>query len=59
MSKMNDPKKNLVLFQDTIGPSLKLMRKHAVKESDFDGFKYSHDFNEEMEVWVKDASSKF
>lgn len=53
MHKMKDPNKPFVLFRDEVTPSLKLMKNWAVKESDFEGYTYSYDRNEETEVWVK------
>lgn len=53
MNKMNDPSKKFVLFHDNTMPSLKLMKKRALKEEDFDGYTYSHDRNEDIEVWTK------
>lgn len=53
MNKMKDPNKDFVLFQDEVTPNLKLMRNWAVKESDFEGYNYSHNRNEDTEVWVK------
>lgn len=52
-NKMKDPNKDFVLFQDEVTPNLKLMRNWAVKESDFEGYTYSHNRNEDTEVWVK------
>ena len=52
--KMKDPKKEMVIFYNKIEPNLKLIKKRALKDSDFDGFKYSHDHSDETEWWVKE-----
>ena len=53
MHKMNDPNKDYVAFDDKNTPRIALIKKKALKDSDFDDYTYSHDHNENIEVWVK------
>lgn len=53
MHKMNDPNKDFVVFNDKNTPKVILVKKKALKDSDFDDYTYSHDHSEITEVWVK------
>jgi hypothetical protein len=53
MNKMKDQNKEMVIFHDKIEPNLKLIKKKGLKDSDFDGFEYSHDHSNETEYWIK------
>lgn len=52
-NKMKDPNKDYVVFYDEVTPRMKLTRKRALKETDFEGYTYSHDHSGEIEFWVK------
>jgi hypothetical protein len=54
MKLMNNPNNELVLFDDRITPSLKLIRKTALTEQHFEGFRYDSNRNENTEVWIKE-----
>jgi hypothetical protein len=53
MNKMKDPNKKFVVFHDKTAPNMKLLKKQALKDNDFDGFVYDRDHSEETEIWVK------
>lgn len=53
MNKMNDPNKDYVAFDDKNISKIVMMKKKALKDSDFDGYTYSHDHSDIVEVWVK------
>ena len=55
---MKDPNKKYVLFRNPQIPKMSLIKARALDESDFEGYEYEREFDEEVEVWVKNKQDE-